>query len=150
MKWQADSKVLIQGITNPLGVGYASRMKAQGTNIMAGISLEDQTSEISDIPVFTLVEEAVKQVGDIEISLIMTPPYEVLDAGLEAMAAGIKQLVIVTSGVPPLDMIALLDQAQATNTFVLGSGSEGLLVPEKFWLGYYGTRILSDWSSGDY
>ncbi|MGB5769682.1 MAG: CoA-binding protein [Crocosphaera sp.] len=135
MKWQADSKVLIQGITNPLGVGYASRMKAQGTNIMAGISLEDQTSEISDIPVFTLVEEAVKQVGDIEISLIMTPPYEVLDAGLEAMAAGIKQLVIVTSGVPPLDMIALLDQAQATNTFVLGSGSEGLLVPEKFWLG---------------
>lgn len=135
MKWQADSKVLIQGITNSLGVSYASRMKAQGTNIVAGISLDDQTPEISDIPVFTLVEEAVTQVGEIDISLILTAPYEVLDVGLEAIAAGIKQLVIVTSGVPPLDMISLLDQAQATNTFVLGSGSEGLLVPEKFWLG---------------
>ncbi|ACB51708.1 putative succinyl-CoA synthetase alpha chain [Crocosphaera subtropica ATCC 51142] len=135
MKWEADSKVLIQGITNPLGISYAARMKAKGTNIVAGITLEEQTAEMDDIPIFTLVEEAVKQIGEIEISLILTPPYEVLDAGLEAMAAGIKQLVIVTSRVPPLDLIALLEQAQVTNTFVLGSGSEGLLVPDQFWLG---------------
>ncbi|MDJ0598885.1 MAG: CoA-binding protein [Crocosphaera sp.] len=135
MKWETDSKVLIQGITHPLGITYAARMKAQGTNIVAGISLEEQTNQIDDIPVFTLVEEAVQQVGEIDISLILTPPYEVLDAGLEAISAGIEQLVIVTSGVPPLDLIALLQQAQVTNTFVLGSGSEGLLVPDRFWLG---------------
>ncbi|MGK7942115.1 MAG: CoA-binding protein [Crocosphaera sp.] len=135
MKWQADSKVLIQGITHPLGIDYAARMKAAGTNIVAGISLDDNPPELSDIPVFTLVEEAVKQVGDMDISLILTPPYEVLDAGLEAIAAGIKQLVIVTSAVPPLDLITLLSQAQSSHTFVLGSGSEGLLVPNQFWLG---------------
>ncbi len=135
MKWQADSKVLIQGITHPLGIDYAARMKAEGTKIVAGISLDDETPDLNDIPVFTLVEEAVKQVGEIDISLILTPPYEVLDAGLEAIAAGIKQLVIVTSAVPPLDLITLLSQAQATHTFVLGSGSEGLLVPNQFWLG---------------
>ncbi len=135
MKWEADSKVLIQGITSPLGINYAARMKAQGTNIVAGITLEEQTDQMDDIPIFTLVEEAVKNVGEIDISLILTPPYEVLDAGLEAMAAGIKQLVIVTAWVPPLDLIALLEQAQGTNSFVLGSGSEGLLVPEQFWLG---------------
>ncbi|MDJ0845210.1 succinate--CoA ligase subunit alpha [Crocosphaera sp.] len=135
MKWEADSKILIQGITHPLGLGYAARMKAQGTNIVAGITLDEQTSDINDIPVFTLVEDAVKAVGEIDISLILSPPYEVLDAGLEAMAAGIEQLVIVTSGVPPLDLITLLEQAQVTHTFVLGSGSEGLLVPDQFWLG---------------
>lgn len=135
MKWEADSKVLIQGITNPLGISYAARMKNQGTNIVAGITLDGQTDQIDGIPIFTLVEEAVKQVGEIDISLIVTPPYEVLDAGLEAMAAGIKQLVIVTSRVPPLDLITLLEQAQITNTFILGSGSEGLLVPGQFWLG---------------
>ncbi len=135
MKWEADSKVLIQGITHPLGLAYVARMKAQGTNIVAGITLDEQTSDMNDIPVFTLVEEAVKQVGEIDISLILSPPYEVLDAGLEAIAAGIRQLVIVTSRVPPLDLITLLEQAQVTNTFVLGSGSEGLLVPDQFWLG---------------
>lgn len=115
---------------------------------MAGISLEEQTPEIIDIPVFTLVEDAVKQVGDIDISLILTPPYEVLDAGLEAIAAGIKQLMIVTGAVPPLDLMALLDQAQATNTFVLGSGSEGLLVPEQFWLGVMEPEFYSVGSVG--
>ncbi len=135
MKWEADSKVLIQGITHPLAIAYAARMKNQGTNIVAGITLDEQTSDIHDIPIFTLVEEAVAQVGEIDISLIFSPPYEVLDAGLEAIAAGIKQLVIVSAWVPPLDLITLLEQAQVTNTFVLGSGSEGLLVPDKFWLG---------------
>ncbi len=148
MKWEADSKVLIQGITHPLGISYAARMKAQGTNIVAGITLDEQTANINDIPLFTLVEEAVKQVGEIDISLIFSPPYEVLDAGLEAIAADIEQLVIVTSWVPPLDLITLLEQAKATHTFVLGSGSEGLLVPDKFWLGVMEPEFYTEGSVG--
>lgn len=135
MKWQADSKILVQGITSALGTHYSSRMKSEGTNIVAGISLDAETPKIEGIPVFNLVEEAVQKIGEIEISLIFNPPYEVLDAALEAIAAGIRQIVIITSGVPPLDMVTLLDHAQVTNTFILGSGSEGLLVPQQFWLG---------------
>ena len=100
MKWQADSKVLIQGITTPLGANYGARMKAFGTNIVAGISLNGEVPEIEEIPIFNLVEQAISQVGPIDISLIFTPAYLVLDAALEAMAAGIKQLVIISSGVP--------------------------------------------------
>ncbi|CCQ51878.1 succinate--CoA ligase subunit alpha [Crocosphaera watsonii WH 8501] len=148
MKWEADSKVLIQGITHPLAISYAPRMKAQGTNIVAGITLDEETSDINDIPVFTLVEEAVTEVGKIDTSLIFSPPYEVLDAGLEAIAANIEQLVIVTAWVPPLDLITLLEQAKATNTFVLGSGSEGLLVPDNFWLGVMEPEFYSKGSVG--
>ncbi len=148
MKWEADSKILIQGITHPLAISYTPRMKAQGTNIVAGITLDEQTANINDIPLFTLVEEAVKQVGEIDISLIFSPPYEVLDAGLEAIAANIEQLVIVTSWVPPLDLITLLEQAKATHTFVLGSGSEGLLVPDKFWLGVMEPEFYTEGSVG--
>ncbi len=148
MKWEADSKILIQGITHPLAISYTPRMKAQGTNIVAGITLDEETANINDIPLFTLVEEAVKQVGEIDISLIFSPPYEVLDAGLEAIAADIEQLVIVTSWVPPLDLITLLEQAKATHTFVLGSGSEGLLVPDKFWLGVMEPEFYTEGSVG--
>ncbi|GBF79455.1 succinate--CoA ligase subunit alpha [Aphanothece sacrum] len=135
MKWQSDSKVLIQGLNEPLAAYYGARMKSSGTNIVGGISSDYQTAPMDGIPVFNLVEEAVKQVGQIDISLIFSPPYQVLDAALEAIAAGIGQIVIISSGVPPLDMVKLLRLAQGTNTFILGSGSQGLLVPEQFFLG---------------
>jgi succinyl-CoA synthetase alpha subunit len=135
MQWTPDSKVLIQGISEPLGAYYATRMKAYGTNIVAGVSVGKGGEQVEEIPIFDLVEQAISEVGEIEISLIFVDPFNVLDAVVEAIAAGIRQTIIVSSGVPPLDMVRLLRKAQATNTFLLGSGSHGLIIPEKLWLG---------------
>ncbi|WP_267384499.1 succinate--CoA ligase subunit alpha [Cyanobacterium sp. uoEpiScrs1] len=135
MKWQADSKILIQGITTPLGSIYGKQMKAFGMNIVAGISTNNDSQKIDEIPIFNLVEKAVGEFKNIDISIIFTPPYKVLDAALEAMDSGIRQLVIVSGGVPPLDMIDLLHKAQVNQTFILGSGSQGLVIPDQFWLG---------------
>lgn len=73
MKWQADSKVIIQGITTPLGNIYGKQMKAFGMNIVAGISINDDSSKIDGIPVFNLVEKAVSEFKNIDISVIFTP-----------------------------------------------------------------------------
>jgi succinyl-CoA synthetase alpha subunit len=135
MQWTPDSKVLVQGIATPLGAYYAARMKAYGTNIVAGVSVGNGGEQISEIPVFDLVEEAIAEVGAIDIGLIFVEPYKVLDAALEAIAARIGQLIIISRGVPPLDMVYLIRKARATNTFILGSGSHGAIVPEKIWLG---------------
>jgi succinyl-CoA synthetase alpha subunit len=148
MKWQANSKVIIQGITTPLGTIYGKKMKAFGMNIVAGISINDDSPKIDGIPVFNLVEQAVSEFENIDISVIFTPPYKVLDAALEAMASGIKQLVIVSGGVPPLDMVDLLHKAQVNQTFILGSGSQGLLVPNQFWLGICEHAFYSPGSVG--
>ena len=130
-----DSKVLIQGIANPLGSYYAARMKAYGTNVVAGVSVGQGGQQANEIPIFDLVEEAISEVGEIEISLIFVDAYDVLDAALEAIAASIKQIIIVSRGVPPLDMVSLLAKARTTDTFILGSGSHGLIIPDKLWLG---------------
>lgn len=135
MKWKPKSKVLIQGITEPLASYYALQMKTYGTHIVAGVAVGQGGESLGDIPIFDLVEEAVSQAGEIETTLIFVPPYEVLDASLEAIAAGIKQLILISSGVPPLDMIRLLRKAQTNQTFVLGSGSQGMIVPGKLLLG---------------
>jgi succinyl-CoA synthetase alpha subunit len=66
-----------------------------------------------------------------------------LDAALEAIAAGIPQLVIVTRGVPPLDMIRLLRHASITNTLILGSGSAGIIIPDRLLLGIYQPQLFS-------
>lgn len=135
MKWTPESKILIQGITTPMGTSYGTRMKAYGTNIVAGIGVGSGGQFIDEMPIFDLVEDAIAQVGDVETTLIFGDPYQVIDAAYEAITANIKQLILISSGVPPLDMVQLLKKSQETNTFILGSGSQGLIVPGKVWLG---------------
>ena len=132
--WTQKGKILVQGITEPLGSHYAAKMKANGTNIVAGISA-GQRNSVDDIPVFDLVEEVVLEIGEIETTLIFVPAYAVLDAAREAIASGIKQIIIVSRGVPPLDMVRLFKQAQETNTLVIGPGSGGIIIPEQIQLG---------------
>jgi succinyl-CoA synthetase alpha subunit len=132
-----EKQVIIQGITNSLASYYAKKMKEFGTNIVAGIAAGEDIQEIGDIPVFDLVENAISQLGKIDISLIFVPSYQVLDAGLEAMASEIKQIIIVTPKIPPLDMVRLKQKAQATNTIIIGPGSSGIIIPEKICLGIF-------------
>ena len=133
--WTQKGKILIQGITEPLGSHYAGKLKADGTNIVAGVSAGQGKQTVDDIPVFDLVEEVVSEIGEIETTLIFVPSYGVLDAAREAIASGIKQIIIVSRGVPPLDMVRLFKQAKETDTLVIGPGSGGIIIPGKIQLG---------------
>jgi succinyl-CoA synthetase alpha subunit len=135
MKITPESKILIQGMCEPIACYYGAKMKLYGTNIVAGISVGQPATTIEEIPVFSLVEQAIATMGNIDISLIFNHPYQVLDAALEAIASGIRQLIIITGSVPPLDLVALLKKAEETKTQILGSGSSGLIIPEKIWIG---------------
>jgi succinyl-CoA synthetase alpha subunit len=140
---QSDSRVLIQGLDNPLALAAISRMQAYSTKIV-GITIAGKGGQqLGQLPIFDLVEQAQTALGSIETSLIFVPAYEVLDAALEAIAAGISQLVIITRGVPPLDMIRLLRQASITNTLILGSGSAGIIIPDRLLLGIYQPQLFN-------
>jgi succinyl-CoA synthetase alpha subunit len=97
--------------------------------------------ENGDLAIFNLVEEARTHI-EIDCSLIFVAPYGVLDAALEAMGAGIPHLIIVTAGVPPLDMMRLLHQAQISNTVVQGSGSAGIVIPDRLLVGTYDPQLF--------
>jgi len=130
-----DSKVLLQGCYEPLLSTHAARMKAYGTNVVAVVTPGHDRQTLHDLPVFDLVEQALLAVGTVDTTIIFVPPYQVLDAALEAIAAGIRQLLIISSGVPPLDMVHLLRKAEATETLVVGPNSPGIIVPGKILLG---------------
>jgi succinyl-CoA synthetase alpha subunit len=148
MSWTAQSQVLIQGVSEPLGAYYSLQMRQYGTKIQAGVAAGEGGQSLGEIPLYDLVAQAVTAFPEITTSLIFVPPYQVRDAALEAMAAGIRQLIIVTPRVPPRDMIHLLDKAQMTNTLILGSGSQGLLIPEQLWLGILEPQCYSRGSIG--
>ncbi len=143
MNLKPDSKVLIQGITEPLGLDYAVKMKAYGTHVVAGVSPGYEGESLPDIPIFDLVEQALSVVGAVDTTIIFVPPYWALDAALEAIAAGIRQIVLVTSGIPPLDIVRLLRKAEATDTLVIGPSSSGIIVPGKMLLGTHDTKYYT-------
>jgi succinyl-CoA synthetase alpha subunit len=131
----ADCKVLVQGIAEPLGSLYVPVMCQYGTQIVAGVNPGWGGNLLAGIPVFDLLEQAVEKFGKPDIAVIFAPPYEVLDAALEAIAAGVRQLILITEGVPPLDIVRLLREAEATKTLVVGPSSPGIIVPGQILLG---------------
>jgi succinyl-CoA synthetase alpha subunit len=148
MNWIPGKKILVQGITTSQGAYYAAQMKAYGTEIVAGISTGQRGQFVADIPIFDLVEQAITAVGQIDTSLIFVESYHVLDVALEAIAAGIRQLIIISKRVPPLDMIRLLRKAESTNTLILGPGSSGLIIPQKLYLGTCEPQFYTSGSVG--
>ena len=134
MVWNFEGQVIIQGIVKPQVLANALSMKAYGTKIVAGIGTSANIEELeqsAEIPLFDLVEDALSVVGEVSASLIYVDPYEVLDAGKEAIAAGIKNLIILTENIPPLDIIELIIQAKNNQVSILGPGSPGILITEK-------------------
>jgi succinyl-CoA synthetase alpha subunit len=123
-------------------------MKTYGTNVVACVSPGHGKQKLEGIPVFDLVEQAVDTVGAIETSVIFLPPYQVLDAALEAIDAGIRQLVILTEGIPPLDMVRLVQKAEMTDTLVVGPNSPGIIIPDQLLLGTYPRECYQPGSVG--
>lgn len=141
-------RVLIQGLDCPLGASCAARMRAYGTPAMAGVAAGLAGTVREELPIFDLVESVRAEVGPIDASLIATEPFSVLDAGFEAIAAGISQLIVLTPEVPPLDMMQLLQKAETANARVLGAGSRGIIAPGRVLLGNYATEFYRPGSIG--
>ena len=148
MKLTPESKVLIQGLYELSSSTHAARMKAYGTNVVAGINPGHGGQTLADIPVFDLVEQALAEVGPVDTTIIFVPPYQALDAALEAIAAGIRQIIIISAGMPPLDMVHLLRIAEATETLILGPNSPGIIVPEKILLGTHASEFYTPGTVG--
>ncbi len=136
MNLKPDSKVLIQGFCEFITATHVAQMKAYGTNLVAGVDPGCGGEELLyGLPIFDLVEEVIGQFGVIDTTIICVHPYQVLDAALEAIASGIRQIIIISPGVPPLDMVQLLRKAEATETLVVGPNSPGIVVPGRILLG---------------
>lgn len=137
MIFNLDSQVIVQGITEPIGQTYVPLIYAYGTKVVAGVSPGYGGVMCGTIPVFDMVEQVVLKFGRVDISLICTHPYDVLDAATEAMRAGVRHLIIISQGVPPVDMIHLIQQAEASDTLLVGPNGPGVIMPGKLLLGIH-------------
>jgi malate-CoA ligase subunit alpha len=100
----ADTKVLIQGLTGRIGRFHAAEMIAYGTRVVGGVTPGRGGEQLFDRPVFNTMKDAVKHTGA-TASIVFVPPPFAADAIMEAADAGIEYCVCITDGIPTQDMM---------------------------------------------
>lgn len=138
-----SKRVIVQGITGREGMARAKLMKDYGTTVVAGCTPGKGGQTVLDLPVFDTVEEAIEELGHIDVSTIFVPAPLVKDAALEALYAGIKLLVIVPDRVPIYDVLEIAAVAKDMGAEFVGPNTLGLLSPEKAVFGMIGGRAKS-------
>ncbi|MBN1967618.1 MAG: CoA-binding protein [Anaerolineae bacterium] len=136
-------RVLVQGITGREGQERARLMRAYGTQVVAGVTPGKGGGTIEGVPVFDTVLEAWEQVGPLDVSVLFIPAPLVRSAALEAIAAGVKLLVIVPDRVPIYDVLEIADAAGRAGARFVGPNTLGVLSPDKGVLGMMGGQAAS-------
>ena len=131
-----NSKVVVQGVTGSEGQFHSRQMLDYGTNIVAGVTpgKGGQKTLENTIPIFNLVEEAVKETGA-DTSIIFVPPPFAAEAVIEASYAGIKVIVCITEGVPVQDMVKVKKIIDQNGTRLIGPNCPGIITVEECKLG---------------
>ncbi|WP_102125385.1 succinate--CoA ligase subunit alpha [Deinococcus planocerae] len=120
-----DSRVIVQGITGREGANHARAMREFGTQVVAGVTPGKGGQEFEGWPVYNSVAEA-KENHDANVSIIFVPPAGAADAVLEAAHAGIPLIVLITEGVPTVDMMRAVQEVKALDAISREQGGEGI------------------------
>jgi succinyl-CoA synthetase alpha subunit len=125
----ADSKVLVQGMTGAEGTKHTRRMIASGTNVVAGVTPGKGGQEVDGIPVFNSVGDAIAATGA-NVSVVFVPPKFAKAAVIEAVDAEIPLCVVITEGIPVHDTAVFFQHAQNSGkTRIIGPNCPGIISP---------------------
>jgi succinyl-CoA synthetase alpha subunit len=158
------NRVVVQG-TGRQGTFHARRNLDYGTRIVAGVHPQKggTTWEEVGVPVHATVGEAVAAEGA-DTSLVMVPAPAAKDAILDAAAAGVSVIVVITEGIPVHDMVTVYNtlyprRASSDPTappsfdkeerpVLIGPNCPGVISPGKASVGIIPTEVTSPGRAG--
>ncbi len=123
-----DTRVVVQGITGREGQFHTRHCLDYGTKIVAGVTPGKAGQKMDDVPVFNTVPDAVEDTGA-NCSLIFVPPAFAADAIMEASDAGLDLVVVITEGIPVLDMMKVKNYLRDKPTRMIGPNCPGIITP---------------------
>ena len=125
----ADSRVVVQGITGSEGSFHTRQCIEYGTNVVAGVTPGKGGMRFDDqVPVFNTIAEAVAETRA-DVSLIFVPPAFAADAAKEAADGGTRLVICITEGIPALDMVDVVAYCQDRGTRLIGPNCPGVISP---------------------
>ncbi|MGD2108145.1 MAG: succinate--CoA ligase subunit alpha [Phycisphaerae bacterium] len=124
-----ETKVVCQGITGKAGAFHTSQCIEYGTKIVGGVSPgKGGTQSEHGLPVFNTCHDAVVATGA-DVSMIFVPAPFAADAAMEAADAGCSLVVLVTEGIPTLDMVRARDYLDEKGVLLVGPNCPGVITP---------------------
>ncbi|TCB52575.1 succinate--CoA ligase subunit alpha [Acinetobacter sp. ANC 4779] len=125
-----DTKVLVQGFTGKNGTFHSEQAIAYGTKVVGGVTPGKGGQSHLSLPVFNTMNEAVRETNA-DASVIYVPAPFVLDSIIEAVDAGIELIVVITEGVPTLDMLKAKRylETYGNNARLIGPNCPGIITP---------------------
>jgi succinyl-CoA synthetase alpha subunit len=124
----ADTRLLVQGLTGRAATYHVARMIAYGTKVVSGVTPGKKGRSHLDAPIFDTVAEAVAATGA-NASMLFVPPDRAAKAMIEAIEAEVPLLICVTERVPVMDMVRVSQALKGTKTRLVGPNSQGILSP---------------------
>jgi succinyl-CoA synthetase alpha subunit len=124
----AQTRLLVQGITGREGTFHTEQAIAYGTQVVAGVVPGQGGNTHLGVPVFNTVEQAVRAT-DANTSVIYVPARFATDAILEAIDAGLSLIACITEGIPVTDMLIVKQYLQNKPTRLIGPNCPGVISP---------------------
>jgi succinyl-CoA synthetase alpha subunit len=129
-----EARILVQGITGREASFWTERMVEYGSRVVAGVSPGKAGQSVAGVPVYGSVADAARA-HRLDVTVLFVPPTAVKGAVLEAIAAGVRQLVVLTEHIPVHDVMALLAEARDAGARVIGPNCPGLVTPGETFVG---------------
>jgi succinyl-CoA synthetase alpha subunit len=131
----ADSKIIVQGMTGSEGTKHTRRMLASGSKVVGGVTpgKGGQSVEIDghNLPVFNTVGEAMAATGA-NVSVVFVPPKFAKAAVVDAIDAAMPLIVVITEGIPVHDSASFYAYSLAKGrSRIIGPNCPGLISPGK-------------------
>lgn len=136
-----NTRAVVQGITGTQGSFHTRLMLNYGTKIVAGVTPGKGGTKVHGVPVYDTVEEALQRF-DANASIIFVPAPFAAEAGLEAMEAGVKALVVISEHIPIRDSIQMMAYAKKQHATIIGPNTPGIITPEECKLGIMPAHIF--------
>lgn len=125
----SDTKVLVQGITGSAGSFHAQAALDYGTKVVGGVTPGKGGQRFNDrVPIFNTVAEAKEKTGA-NATVIYVPAAFCADAILEAVDAEIPLIVVITEGIPVLDMVKVARAMETSKSRMIGPNCPGVITP---------------------
>jgi succinyl-CoA synthetase alpha subunit len=137
-----NTKLVVQGITGREGAFHATRNKAYGTNVVAGVTPGKAGQDVDGIPVFNTVRDAVEETGA-NTAMVFVPPRFATDALYEAIESGVDLIICITEGIPAHDMMQVYTHLRRGNQTLIGPNCPGIISPGRASVGIMPTQVFN-------
>ena len=143
----ADTRVIVQGITGTQGSFHTGLMLDYGTKVVAGVVPGRAGQEVEGVPVYDTVVDAMAE-HEADASIIFVPARSAIVAAKEAVNAGLDPVVVITEHIPIRDSMELVALARRKATTIVGPNTPGLIKSGESKMGIMPAQVFREGSVG--